>query len=106
MTDDNWRDLCSVEELTEQGKVCERIRDTPLVAVQVDGQLFCLEDVCPHAGLPLGDGEVRGRTITCPYHAYTYRLSDGADIDDPDFGEPAQTVPIRIEGGRVQVRLP
>jgi len=42
------------------------------------GVVHALHDRCPHRGVPLslGKEEFPG-TVTCPYHAWTYRLSDG-----------------------------
>jgi len=53
------------------------------------GTVFALRDRCLHRGVPLslGKEEFPG-TITCPYHAWTYRLSDGELVavitDGPD----------------------
>jgi len=53
------------------------------------GTVFALNDRCPHRGVPLslGTEEFPG-TVTCPYHAWTYRLSDGELVaiitDGPD----------------------
>ena len=53
------------------------------------GTVFALNDRCPHRGVPLslGKEEFPG-TVTCPYHAWTYRLSDGELVaiitDGPD----------------------
>lgn len=50
------------------------------VVLQRDGQgqAWGLHDRCPHRGVPLSMGkEEFPGAITCPYHAWTYRLSDG-----------------------------
>ena len=65
-----------------------------------------MQNVCPHAGLPLGDGDRRGMTITCPYHAYTYHIANGTDLDDPQHGQPATVYPTRTHDGTVQTQLP
>lgn len=54
-----------------------------------DGKVWALNDRCPHRGvrLSLGVEEFPG-TISCPYHAWTFRLSDGELVavitDGPD----------------------
>ena len=106
----NWIDLGPAEDFPPGAQVCTQApaadgRKQPVVVFNIDGGYHCMANVCPHAGLPLGDGERRGLTITCPYHGYTYRITDGKDLDDPEFGEPAQTYPIRIENGTLQVDL-
>lgn len=106
----NWTDLGPAADFPENAQECRRAvggdgRDTPVVVFNIDGQLHCLKNVCPHAGLPLGDGERRGLTITCPYHGYTYSLKNGRDLDDPEFGQPAVVYPVRIENDTVQIDL-
>lgn len=53
------------------------------------GRAWGLHDRCPHRGVPLSMGkEEFPGTITCAYHAWTYRLSDGELVaiitDGPD----------------------
>jgi nitrite reductase/ring-hydroxylating ferredoxin subunit len=53
------------------------------------GAVFALHDRCVHRGVKLSEGkEEFPGTVTCPYHAWTYRLSDGemvaAITDGPD----------------------
>src|SRR5690606_29421639 len=43
-----------------------------------DGQVRALKDRCPHRGVRLSQGSCEFRdTISCPYHGWTFRLSDG-----------------------------
>jgi 3-phenylpropionate/trans-cinnamate dioxygenase ferredoxin component len=100
-----WRDTGAAEDFAVGTPRCERLGEVPVVVVRAADGFYAVRNVCPHAGLPLGDGEVRGKTITCPYHGFTYRLTDGADIDDP-FGDPATVYPVKVEAGRVLVGLP
>ncbi|MEM8738698.1 MAG: Rieske (2Fe-2S) protein [Planctomycetota bacterium] len=106
----NWTDLGPAADTPPDARACVRLagadgKEHPLVVFNVDGTYHAIANHCPHAGLPLGDGERRGLTITCPYHGYTYRLTDGADLDDPEFGEPATVYPARVQDGTVQIRL-
>ncbi len=98
-----FTDIGPAEDFGEGAQVCTRVGEMPVIVFRVQGKLYAMANVCPHAGLPLGDGERRGLTITCPYHGYTYRLTDGVDIDSPDFGEPAQVFEVREADGRVEV---
>lgn len=60
-----------------------------VVQRDTDGHAYALHDRCVHRGvkLSLGKQEFPG-TITCPYHAWTYRLNDGELVavitDGPD----------------------
>ncbi|MEM9922248.1 MAG: aromatic ring-hydroxylating dioxygenase subunit alpha [Cyanobacteria bacterium P01_D01_bin.50] len=41
-----------------------------------DGEVYGLEDACPHKGVPLHKGKVKGENLVCPYHGWEFS-SDG-----------------------------
>ena len=54
------------------------------VAVFNDGgSFFAIDDCCPHAGASLAGGFVEDGIVTCPWHAWRFRLTDGAWADNP-----------------------
>ncbi len=78
-----------------------------------DGELRAFANVCRHRGAPLLEGEGRCRTISCPYHAWTYAL-DGRLIGTPGMAETLEfdanaypLKPVRVDawGGFVFVCL-
>ena len=49
-----------------------------ITLVRDGGKVFALQDRCPHRGVPLSIGRRQfPGTLSCPYHGWTYRLSDG-----------------------------
>jgi 3-phenylpropionate/trans-cinnamate dioxygenase ferredoxin subunit len=34
----------------------------------VDGQIYAIDDICPHTGASLGLGKLNGRIVTCAHH--------------------------------------
>ncbi|GAB4186254.1 MAG: hypothetical protein Kow00105_00710 [Phycisphaeraceae bacterium] len=106
MSDQKWLDIGSVTGFTADGHQCFNIGHLSLVVLRVGDRWYAIENRCPHAGLPLGEGERRGMTLTCPYHGYTYHIGTGRNIDFPDVDPPVRTFPVRVELGRLQVRVP
>jgi nitrite reductase/ring-hydroxylating ferredoxin subunit len=43
----------------------------------VGGDLYALENACPHQGGPIAEGWVEGVTVTCPWHAWCFDLRTG-----------------------------
>lgn len=75
------------------------------VAVFCDGgKHFALDDCCPHAGASLAGGHVEGGIVTCPWHAWRFRLDDGAWADSPRV--KTRTYPVEIVDGVVCVVAP
>ena len=70
-----------------------------------DGRHLAIDDLCPHQGASLGAGHVdEDGAVTCPWHAWRFRLNDGKWADNPRLG--VDTFETRVVGDRVQVRLP
>jgi len=82
-----------------------RTADTPVgpVAVyQVGKQLFCVGDICPHAGAALSEGEVHEGVVTCPRHGSQFDVKDGGRVRGPS-DEPIPSYPVIIEDGVVWI---
>lgn len=76
-----------------------------LVAVFFDGEHYsAIDDLCPHMGASLGSGPLRDGCVTCPWHAWRFRLSDGAWCDNPKLR--VDVFEVRIADDRVEVRVP
>lgn len=105
MTEQPWTDLGPASDFPADNQRCVRADGVPLVVIHVDGAFYALENICPHAGRPLGDGERAGMTLTCPYHGYTYHIKTGRNIDYPEDETPVRTFPVRLHDDRVQVQL-
>jgi 3-phenylpropionate/trans-cinnamate dioxygenase ferredoxin component len=101
----SWLDVASMDELTP-GK--RRVIDMDGVAVAVfnlDGEYFAIQDICPHDGGELANGELEGEVIICPRHGARFSIKTGTVLGPPAY-EDIRTFRVRIEGGRVQVKLP
>jgi len=76
-----------------------------LVAVFLkDGQYFAIDDLCPHMGASLGAGYLENGVVTCPWHAWRFRVTDGTWADNPRIKIPCY--PVRVVGDEVQVQPP
>jgi len=101
----DWTEIADADELPEGGRLCTTVNKKPIVVLHVDGKLYAVSNTCPHAGRPLEDGEVRGLTITCPFHGYAYNLRNGNNLDYPDIEPPLPMYPVRVESGKVQIAV-
>jgi nitrite reductase (NADH) small subunit/3-phenylpropionate/trans-cinnamate dioxygenase ferredoxin subunit len=76
-----------------------------LVAVFFDGTSYsAIDDLCPHMGASLGAGVLRDGTVVCPWHAWRFRLCDGAWCDSPNL--KVDVFETRIVGETVEARVP
>ena len=72
----SWQYLCHEEKLREPGSfLAAGVQGRSIVAIRgEDGTLRAFYNVCKHRGHELLKGSGTTRTITCPYHAWTYGL--------------------------------
>lgn len=76
-----------------------------LVAVFFDGEHYsAIDDLCPHMGASLGSGPMVDGVVTCPWHAWRFRLCDGAWCDNPKL--KVDVFDVRVAAGMVEVRVP
>lgn len=85
-----------------EGKTIEL--DKKLIAVFLDrGNYFAIDDTCPHMGASLSGGHVENGTVTCPWHAWRFRLVDGAWADYTKL--KIGCYPVRVVDDEIQVEL-
>lgn len=100
-----WIDVLPVADLPQGAKQCVSVEGRSLVVFHVVDAYHAIENSCPHAGLPLGEGELHGKVLTCPFHGYAYRVDTGRNIDFPDHESPVRTFAVRVEDETLQVDL-
>jgi 3-phenylpropionate/trans-cinnamate dioxygenase ferredoxin component len=67
----------------------------------IGGELYALENACPHQGGPIADGWIEGKTVTCPWHAWCFDLQTGK-MTLGDFASIPR-FDVRIEGDDVYI---
>jgi nitrite reductase/ring-hydroxylating ferredoxin subunit/uncharacterized membrane protein len=100
----DWTAVTDASALQE-GRPTKVVHDgTRLVLVKLGSRLYGLASRCSHLGGPLQDGELDGKTITCPWHASTFDLEDGAVVEGPARC-PQPAYEVRERQGKIEVRL-
>jgi nitrite reductase (NADH) small subunit len=71
--------------------------------VRVEGQVYAVDNACPHRGGELGRGDLQGHVLFCPLHAWCFDVRDGAAAFPQ--GQRLGIHEVEESGGRVRVRL-
>ena len=75
-----------------------------IVAIFNDaGQYFAIDDVCPHMGASLSAGPLVDGVVTCPWHAWRFKVCDGTWCDNPRL--KVDRFEIRFQDDQIQVRV-
>ena len=55
----------------------------PIVLFNIDGEIFALDNTCPHAGGPIGEGPLEGEVVSCPWHGWKFNVRTGYRLKNP-----------------------
>lgn len=100
---DDWTPTVAESELAEGKLVRGKAGDVAVLLCRQNGRIYAMSAVCPHAGGPLDEGTLEGRSVICPWHASQFDLADGSIIHGPASVEPP-LFETRVENGQVEVR--
>ncbi len=53
------------------------VEGTPVLVVKVQGQIFVIDNRCPHMGCGFSGGSLDGYVIICPCHDWRFDLRTG-----------------------------
>jgi nitrite reductase (NADH) small subunit len=77
--------------------------DRSFALCNLNGQLYCLDGTCPHAGGPLGQGALEGDLLVCPWHGYEFHCATGGN----DFDDLAvETFKVAVQDGSIFIDVP
>jgi nitrite reductase (NADH) small subunit len=68
-----------------------------LAIANVDGKFYAISNTCLHRGGPLGQGELKDKIVTCPWHGWQYDVTTGKAAFNPSVGVACFTAEVRGE---------
>ena len=93
--------VASVEDVPMgEGRVFE-VSGRTLAVFNVDGQFYATDNDCPHRGGPLGEGDLEATIVRCPWHAWRWDVTTGANVNNPAVKIACYAV--TVEGGAILV---
>lgn len=95
-------DVAAVGDLTPGEPVKVEVDGTPVVLVNVDGEVLAVHDVCTHALESLSGGWIDEDRIECPRHGAAFSLRTG-EVLTPPATVALPTFAVEVRDGRVLV---
>ena len=96
--------VARVEEVPEGTGISREVNGRMVALFNDGGEYRAIDDLCPHMGASLAAGELCGGIVTCPWHAWRFRVSDGTWCDNPRI--KIDGFEVRLVGEEIQVRVP
>lgn len=97
--------VAPVSDLPENTPTKVTFGATSIMLVRRGEVVHALKDTCSHLGGPLSQGELKGDTITCPWHFSTFRITDGAVVHGPASSRQV-SYRARVNDGQVELQGP
>lgn len=97
-----WVALCAPTGIEDGFARILRLGSDERVAVFRTGNAFsAISNACAHQNGPLGEGRILDGCVTCPWHGFQYRVTDGC-APEP-FTEKVPTYRLRLRDGMIEV---
>lgn len=100
--DDGYMEVCGVDEIEEKCAQIVTVGGERVAIFKYDGKISAVSNVCQHQNGPLGEGRIIDGCITCPWHGYQYRPTDGRSPEP--FTEKIPTFNVQVRDRRVFIR--
>jgi nitrite reductase (NADH) small subunit len=85
----------SIKEVQVGGK--------PVALANVGGTFYAIDNTCLHRGGPLGQGQLEGPVVTCPWHGWQFDVTTGKAVMNPSVG--VGCLRTEVEGDDIYVDL-
>ncbi len=69
------------------------------------GEIFAIDNMCPHSGGPLAEGYVQGDRVTCPWHGSIFNIKTGDAIGPPAM-EGVATYGVHVTEDDIEIDVP
>ena len=97
----NFVKVAALSEIAEgSGKTVE-VAGKKIALFNVGGKCYAIDNACKHRGGPLGEGELEGTAVICPWHGWEYDVTTGANLDDPSV--KLGCYPVKVEGDYILI---
>jgi nitrite reductase/ring-hydroxylating ferredoxin subunit len=98
-----WTTVVDRSAVEPESPIAVRVGNADIGLYDVNGSIYAIEDICPHASAILSEGFAEGCEIECPLHNAVFDVTTGKHLR----GEPCRdvkTFPVRVVDGRIEVQ--
>jgi nitrite reductase/ring-hydroxylating ferredoxin subunit len=82
-----------------------KVNGREVILTRCDDQLYAFSNDCPHAAAALSGGTLHRWKVCCPDHGYCFDIRNGRLTWPPDEPYRLQRYAVKVENGRVKIKL-
>jgi len=94
----------TVEEIPEGERKIIQVDELSIGVFHHQGGWYALRNSCLHRGGPVCTGSLEGDVLTCPWHGYQYKVTNGQLLVDPSA--ELAGYPVQVRDGLVYLQVP
>lgn len=99
-----WERVAHVADVPESHPLAVTLVDGRRVClVRMHGEVFAVEDRCPHRDFPLSGGDVAGGCLECPFHGARFDVRTGQCVSGPSEGDAVAVYAVMQVNGVVLI---
>lgn len=95
--------VAGTEDVKPGHGIVAEVNGKTLAVFNVNGEFRAIDNTCLHRGGPLGEGDVEGNVVTCPWHGWQFDVTTGACVNNPSA--KVEVYEVRLDGTDVKVLL-
>jgi len=99
----NFVKVASVSELAPGSAKAIEVKGKTIALFNVEGTIYATDNTCLHQGGPLGEGELVGEVVICPWHQWEYNVRTGEMVGNSSV--KLATYPVQVEGDDIKVAV-
>jgi nitrite reductase/ring-hydroxylating ferredoxin subunit len=99
----NFVKVANISELAPGSAKVVEVTGKTIALFNVAGTIYATDNTCLHQGGPLGEGELMGEVVICPWHQWEYNVRTGEVVGDSSL--KIITYPVQVDGSDVKVAV-
>lgn len=98
-------DAVPIDDIPEESAAVVEVDGREVAIVRTGKEVYALQNDCPHAGAPIGEGDLVGEgVIECPGHGSTFNVVTGEVLSGP-AEDPLETYEVEVADGWIRVAV-
>lgn len=95
-------EVAKLSDIPEDEGLCVTVGDLKIGLFLHDGEVYAINNICPHQGAPLHQGFIDEGIVMCPLHAWEIDVKTGRVMNSTD---KVDTYRVRVDGETISVAV-
>ncbi len=99
----NYLKAIKKQDLVEGGGVEVSLEGKSIAVFKIHENIYAIDNLCPHRGGSLAEGDLKGTCVSCPWHAWEFDVTTGCNPENSEIKVSKYNV--KIEGEDLWIEI-